>query len=156
MVKNLPKVKSQYNLKIPSKTDNLELIREFVSNVATKAGFSEEDVNKIELAVDEACSNVIKHVYKKNEKLPIDIAIKIDNNKFTVFVTDKGKGFDVNKLKIPDMKEYLEKMRVGGLGILLIHNLMDEVDFDIQPGIKNQVKLVKYFLKDKTKKKQIA
>ena len=141
----MPQKKAKYHLEIPSKTDNLELIREFVSNIASKAGFDSENVNKIELAVDEACSNVIKHAYEKNDNQLIDVAIEIDKNKFTVFVTDKGKGFDVKKLKTPDMTEYLQQMKVGGLGIYLIRSLMDEVDFDIRPGDKNQVKLVKYF-----------
>ena len=49
MVKNLPKSTAEYNLKIPSQTENLELIREFISNITTKVGFDSEDVNKIEL-----------------------------------------------------------------------------------------------------------
>lgn len=147
-MKILLKRKAKYCLKIPSQTDNLELIREFVSRIATKAGLDSDDVNKIELAVDEACANVIKHAYKKDEKHPIDIAIEIDYNKFTVIVTDKGKGFDIKKIKTPDMREYLAEMRVGGLGIFLMRSLMDEVDFDVKPGGKNQVKMVKYFFKN--------
>ncbi|MBN2009937.1 ATP-binding protein [candidate division KSB1 bacterium] len=140
----MPKNKATYHLKIPSQTDNLEVIREFISNLARKAGFQNDDVDKIELAVDEACSNVIKHAYKKTDKKPIIISVEIEKNKFTVSVTDHGKGFDINKIKTPDMKEYLAQMRVGGLGIYLIKSLMDEVDFTIEPGVKNQVKLVKY------------
>jgi serine/threonine-protein kinase RsbW len=141
----LPKTKAKYHLKIPSQTDNLEIIREFVSRIASIAGFTSDDVDKIELAVDEACTNVIKHAYKRGEKKPIDVAVEIDRHKFIIYVTDEGKGFDIAKLKSPDMKEYLAEMRVGGLGIHLIRSLMDEVDFQIKPGIKNQVKLVKYF-----------
>ena len=144
----MPKSKDEYYLKIPSQTDNLELIREFVSRVAAKVGFDTEEVNRIELAVDEACTNVIKHAYEKDEKQSIDIAIQIDYKKFTVIVTDRGKGFDINKIKMPDMKEYLAEMRVGGLGIFLMNSLMDEVDFNAKPGVKNQVKMVKYFLKN--------
>ena len=83
-----------------------------------------------------------------NEKQPIDIAIEIDFNKFSIIVTDKGKGFDISKIKTPDMKEYLAEMRVGGLGIFLMRSLMDEVDFNIKSDGINQVKMIKYFLKD--------
>jgi len=154
VVKTLPNSETQYKLKLPSKTDNLELIREFVSRIAEKVGFDSENVNKIELAIDEACTNVIKHAYQKNEKQPIDIAIRIDLNKFTVIITDTGKGFDISRIKIPDMKEYLAEMRVGGLGIFLMRNLMDEVDFEVQPGVSNQVKMVKYFIKNDKLEKQ--
>ncbi len=148
MVKILIKKETEYQLRIPSQTDNLELIREFVARLAVKVGFNDEDVNKIELAIDEACTNVIKHAYTKTEKKTIDIAIKLVYNKFIVIVTDTGKGFDIKKIIAPDMKKYLAEMRVGGLGLYLMQSLMDEVDFDIKPGIRNQVKMVKYLIKD--------
>ena len=131
-------------MKIPGQTDNLEIIRDFVAKIARKVGFSTDDVEKIELAVDEACTNVIKHAYDKGQKKPIDISIVIDYQKLTIVVTDEGKGFDPKKLKIPDMKEYLAEMRVGGLGIYLMQSLMDEVEFKSAPGKGNQVKMVKY------------
>ncbi|MBD3290992.1 ATP-binding protein [candidate division KSB1 bacterium] len=154
MVRKLPKSEINYQLKVPSQTDNLELIREFVSRVAAKMGFDSDEVNKIELAIDEACTNVIKHAYEKNSKKPIDIAIKLDYDKLTIFVTDQGKGFNVDDIKTPDMKEYLAEMRVGGLGIFLMKNLMDEVKFEIKPGVRNQVKMVKYYMKDNKKVKE--
>ncbi len=137
-----------YRLKIPSQTDNLEIIREFVAKIAERYGFDDEDVSKIELAVDEACANVIKHAYGKNQRKPIDIIIKVDARKLTVIVSDRGKGFDPRSMKVPDMKEYLSEMRVGGLGLYLMETLMDEVEFDIKPGKRNQVKLVKYIDKN--------
>lgn len=142
-------------LKIPSQTDNLELIRNFVAGLAKKVGFDEDESNKIELAVDEACTNVVEHAYQHDESRDIDIAIKIDYNKFTVIVTDKGRSFNFEELELPDMKSYLAELRVGGLGIYLMKTLMDEVDYRSKPGVKNEVKMVKYFLKkDKSSKKK--
>ncbi len=140
--------KTQYQLKIPGQTDNLELIRLFVATVADKAGFVADDVSKIELAVDEACANVIKHAYSRETKEPIDIVIEIDYKKLAIIITDHGKGFDVKKISKQDVKDYIAEMRVGGLGIYLMKALMDEVEFNSQPGLKTQVKMVKYFLKN--------
>jgi serine/threonine-protein kinase RsbW len=136
----------EYKLRIPSQTDNLELIRAFIGKVAEKVGFEDNDIGKIELACDEACTNVIKHAYDKNENKSLDVAVKIDFQKFTIVVTDHGKGFKPKEFQMPDMKEYLAELRVGGLGIYLMKTLMDEVDYEIKPGVKNQVKMVKYFL----------
>ena len=58
----------QFELRIPSQTDNLEMIRDFVSKVSAKVGFGEDDVDKIRIAVDEACTNVIKHAYEREEE----------------------------------------------------------------------------------------
>ncbi len=148
----MPTNECEYQLRIPSETDNLELIREFVSKVADKVGFKSDDVGKIELACDEACTNVIKHAYspdKNDGKKSLDIVIKIDFDKFTLIVTDHGKGFDPKSIKMPDMKEYLAQLKVGGLGIYLMKTLMDEVDYQMEPGVKNQVKMVKYFIDKK-------
>lgn len=140
--------KIQYQLKIPGQTDNLELIRLFVAAVADKAGFQVDDVSKIELAVDEACANVIKHAYSKGKQKLIDIVIEIDYKKLAIIITDHGKGFDVQKISRKDVKEYIAEMRVGGLGIYLMKALMDEVEFNSKPGVETQVKMVKYFLKN--------
>jgi len=143
----------QYQLKIPSQTDNLELIRNFVSGVAKKVGFDANDTNKIELAIDEACSNVIKHAYKHDEHQDINIAIKIDYQKIAIIVTDRGDSFRMKDVELPDMKNYLAELRVGGLGIYLMKTLMDEVDYKTDSNGQNKVQMVKYFLKkDKEKK----
>ncbi len=143
------KVKN-YKLKIPSDTENLEIIRKFVAGIARKVGFKNDDIHKIELAVDEACTNVIQHAYKNQKKQSIDIAIKLDFQKFSIVITDKGEGFDFQEIDIPQMDEYLAELRVGGLGIYLMKTLMDEVNYKKTNG-KNQVRMVKYLL-DKDKK----
>lgn len=149
----MPRNRQEYQLRIPSQSDNLELIRCFISKVAEKVGFSEEDVGKIELACDEACANVIKHAYTDaHREQSLDIAIQIDYQKFIVFVTDHGKGFDPKIIELPNMKEYLAELKVGGLGIYLMRTLMDEVDYNIEPGVRNQVKMVKYFIDKKDSK----
>lgn len=135
-----------YQLRIPSQSDNLELIREVVGKISKKVGFDDEEASKIELAVDEACANVIKHAYERDQKKPIEIVVKIEFGKLTIIITDQGKGFDPEKLKQPDMKEYLAEMRVGGLGIFLMETLMDEVNFKSSPGKGNQVRMVKYLV----------
>ncbi len=148
----MPQTECEYQLRIPSETDNLELIREFVTRVAEKVGFQSNDIGKIELACDEACTNVIKHAYASDNndgKKNLDILIQVDYDKFTLVVTDHGKGFDPNAIKSPDMKEYLAQLKVGGLGIYLMKTLMDEVDYQMEPGVKNQVKMVKYFINKK-------
>jgi len=93
---------------------------------------------------------VIKHAYSDRSQLQsLDIAIKLDYQKLTLIVTDHGKGFDPQAIKIPDMKEYLAELKVGGLGIYLMKTLMDEVTYDIKPGLSNQVSMVKYFINKK-------
>jgi serine/threonine-protein kinase RsbW len=142
LTKNAP----LYELKLLSQSENLELIREFVSKIALKAGFGTDDINKIELAVDEACANVIQHAYSDGDtKQTIHLIVQLDYHKITIIVADEGKGFDVHRIKDLDMKEYIAEMRIGGLGIHLIKNLMDKVEFNIEPGKRNEVRMIKYY-----------
>jgi serine/threonine-protein kinase RsbW len=127
-----------------STTDNLAVIREFVKSAANQSGFSEDTTGKIILAVDEACTNIIKHAYKYSPEGNIFIKIKFDDPKFSISITDEGSHFDSNKVPEPDLQEYYKQKRVGGLGMFLIKKLMDEVNYSTLSGNKNQVILVKY------------
>ena len=140
----MPKIQKKYQLKIPSQSDNLSIIRDVVAKVASRVGFDTDETSKIELAVDEACTNVIKHAYANNSNQMIEVSIKVDQKKLIIIVADKGKGFDPEKIKLPDLNESIKKGRKGGLGLCLIKTLMDKVEFEIKPGSKNQVKMIKY------------
>ena len=131
-------------LKIDSKTDQLVAVREFISQAAYASGFNDEDVSKIALAVDEACTNVIKHAYHYDAKKKITISVQSTNGEFEIAIVDTGKQFDPSKLRTPDMKEYLSKYKRGGLGVYLMKSLVDKVEYDIEPGKRNQVRLIKH------------
>jgi len=136
--------KYRYKLKFPSRTDNLEVVRDFVHRLALKAGFIEERADQISLAVDEACTNVIKHAHKYNSRRMIDLTVVYDSIQIEIIITDRGGGFDPKKLKKPDLSAYIHEAKMGGLGIHLMKTLMDEVNYTFNPGVKNQVSLIKY------------
>jgi serine/threonine-protein kinase RsbW len=129
---------------VKSTTDNLAQIREFVRSTAQEIGFSDDITGKIILAVDEACTNIIKHAYKYSPNGEINITIYSDNKKFSISITDSGNHFDPNKIPEPNLTEYFMQKRVGGLGMYLIKKLMDEVQYSTLSGNKNQVTLIKY------------
>jgi serine/threonine-protein kinase RsbW len=132
------------SINIDSKTERLISVREFVSEEAREFGFDDEEVSKIALAVDEACTNIIKHAYKFDPSKKIKVTVKPGTRAFEVSITDNGKQFNPAELQAPDMKEYLSHFRRGGLGVYLMKSLMDKVEYDITPGIKNEVRLIKY------------
>ncbi len=136
----------KFQLKLPIETANLEIIREFVAKIAQNTGFSEENIHRIELAVDEASTNVIKHAYKgtKSDRKYIFVIVSNYPDRLEIDVVDSGRGFDPKQIKIPEMDIYLKNMKRGGLGIYLIKTLMDKVEYKIKPGVKNQVRMVKY------------
>lgn len=134
----------EINLKVPSDSGYLELIRIFVVQLAQKIGFEDDAIDQIELAVDEACTNVVKYAYEGRDDLRLDVTLQVDKQKLTVKICDYGIGFDPNAVERPEMKAYLAEFRTGGLGIYLMNTLMDEVSYDIEPGVKTEVRMTKY------------
>jgi serine/threonine-protein kinase RsbW len=134
----------QKELLVKSTTDNLSEIREFMKSTAKQCGFSDDVIGKIILAVDEACTNIIKHAYKYSPDGFIKITIKFADYKFEISITDEGIHFNPNSIPEPDIKEYYKQKKVGGLGVYLIKKLMDEVEYYTLTGNKNQVVLTKY------------
>jgi serine/threonine-protein kinase RsbW len=137
------KVKNSRRLKILSRTDNLSDVRKFVRGVAEGCGFGEDDVQKIVLAADEACTNIIKHAYKFSPTGEIVLDSKCYAEKLSLIITDTGTPFNPEMVPVPDIQELAKKKKVGGLGIYLMKKLMDEVKYDID-RTKNQITLVKY------------
>jgi serine/threonine-protein kinase RsbW len=129
---------------IPSQTDRLKEVRDFVSNIARQFGFGEDDVNKIVLAVDEACTNIIKHAYGYRKSHSIKLSIQTQGTAFEVTITDQGRPFDPSDIPQPNMKEYLSHFKKGGLGMYLMKTVMDKVEYDFKPGPVNCVRLTKY------------
>ena len=130
-------------LRIKSKTENLSVIRDFVSENALNAGIPMTKVEDIMLAVDEACTNIIKHAYKLSPEGEIIIKIDYDKEKFTITIIDYGKSFKPESVPLPNLQKYYREHKVGGLGIYLMRSLMDDVKYTSFPGKYNQVLLSK-------------
>lgn len=136
-------IENTFTLDVPSTTQNLALIREFVTRVAAQAGFNETEVGQLELAVDEACANVIEHAYGDDKAKQVMVRAVFDEDTLRIHVIDTGKGFDPTQVQEQDLKDLIAKRKTGGLGMRLIRSLMDEVHYDIEPGKKNELRMVK-------------
>jgi serine/threonine-protein kinase RsbW len=137
------KKKFQKQLKVKSRTENLTKIRDFIYNNASVVGFSDEAIDNIILAVDEACTNIIKHAYNLSPEGEIIIKLKFNGKSLLVELTDYGISFEPDTIPDPDLQKYYQQHKVGGLGMYLMKTLMDEVKYITIPGEYNQVLLSK-------------
>ena len=138
-----PTAKNIVEMKVKSSTENLGAIREFVEGKAAQSGIDKNIIEKIVLAVDEACTNIIKHAYNYDPSTEFLIRILISKKEFKVLLIDHGKSFDPNQVADPDMPTYLKQRRVGGLGLHLMRHLMDKVEYQNLKGDGNQLILTK-------------
>jgi serine/threonine-protein kinase RsbW len=122
---------------------NLAPIRAFVGDAAERAGLSGKDVYAVQLAADEACSNVIEHAYEGIPNGEIELVCDAQAGQVTVVIHDHGKIFDITNVRPPNLGKDLSEREVGGLGVFLIHKLMDEVRFSSSKKTGNTLTLVK-------------
>lgn len=140
----MKKILKKYKLSVGCSTQNLEIIRNFVLNIAVQIGMTKDQIGQIELAVDEASTNVIKHSCDYNEAKTLTIIIKVLKDKFVIEIIDRGnKKFDPNSVQKVNLKEFVKNRKHGGLGIHLMKNLMDEVQYFSGEKNYNRVRLVK-------------
>lgn len=133
----------QKELLVKSRTENLTAVREFISSAVEEVHAPPDIAGDIVLAVDEACTNIIKHAYKFSPDGDIIIKLKYSDKKIVVKITDQGAPFSPDKVPTPDLKKYFEEKRVGGLGMYLMKSLMDDIHYKSVPGKYNQVLLTK-------------
>ncbi len=129
---------------ISSSTNNLAEVRAFVEINGAEANLDKKTISHISLAVDEACTNVIKHAYNNSENEEIKIKIKTKKNKFSVTITDKGHHFDPSLIGEPNIVKSQKQKKGGGLGMFLMKKLMDEVKYNAKKN-GNELILIKYF-----------
>ncbi|MBN2183692.1 MAG: anti-sigma factor antagonist [Candidatus Krumholzibacteriota bacterium] len=120
--------KEIFRLKIPAEENNLGEVRDFVADICVRAGFSKRETNNTKLAMDEACTNIIKHAYKDSAG-QIEIEVTAEYGKLEITVLDQGKAFEWSKIKDPDLQRYVEIGKKGGLGVFLMNRLMDGLDY---------------------------
>ncbi|MBA4536828.1 anti-sigma B factor RsbW [Bacillus aquiflavi] len=133
-------------IKIPAKPEFVGVIRLTLSGIASRIGFSYEEIEDIKIAASEACTNAVQHAYKPNEQGEIIVSVGLYKNRIEVIVSDNGKNFNLvnngKKIGPYSSEESIEFLREGGLGLYLIETLMDEVE--IRQGNGVSVYMVKY------------
>lgn len=126
---------------------NIYGMHQFVRQIAIEAGFSNVALGDIELAVVEACANIVKHAYRgvPEDTAKIDIHVNYDWGTLAVTITDWGAPFEppMQRLVAPNVEVMVAEQRRGGMGIFFMQQMMDEVAWDIRPGLWNRVRLVK-------------
>ena len=134
---------TEQTLAFPSRFDSLAAISEFVGRAAEGAGLDARAVYAVQMAVDEACTNIIEHAYSGEGRSDVECTCCIDNNGLTVILRDQGRPFDATDVPQPDLQADLEDRSGRGLGLYLMRRLMDEVQFEFSPDSSNVLTMVK-------------
>ncbi len=122
---------SERKLRIPAAEIHLSQVRDFITEIASGLGFDAKDINSIKLAVDEGCTNIIRHAYRNVEGGFIEILSIVKPTAVSFVLIDQGKNFDFKKASDPNLQTYMKIGKKGGLGIFLMKKLMDDVEYHV-------------------------
>ncbi len=125
---------AQERLCVTSAMESLTVISDFVSSVAQRLNLDGDQTFALQVAVDEACTNVIEYAYEGRTDGEICIALcKSEDQAVVVTIQDYGRSFDPDSVVRPDTTAPLHKRQEGGLGLFLMERLMDSVHFAFDP-----------------------
>ena len=131
------------SVQFSAKFEFLDEIREFVGDIARAGGFGDKDIYNIQLAADEAASNIIEHAYEGVNDGLLELSCGVHGNTITIILVDHGESFDPSEIPMPDLKADLSERKIGGLGIFLMRKLMDEVRYEVKPNKNNVLTMTK-------------
>jgi sigma-B regulation protein RsbU (phosphoserine phosphatase) len=127
--------------RFPARAEALHEVREVVSNACETCGCNQALATDLIIAVGEACQNIVRHAYKDADNGDAELEIRCDDGILEFLLQDSAPAVDKDKIK-PRWPEQLEP---GGLGICLIHDIMDEVEYlPVPPGKGNLLRMAKF------------
>jgi len=127
----------------PGNYTSLAQISQFVIQAAQDAGLNEHETYQVELAVDEACCNIIDHAYGGENRGDMQCSVEIGDGKLTVILKDRGNPFDPASVPKPVFNVSIEKLKKRGVGFYLMHKIMDELHYETSPESGNTLVMVK-------------
>jgi serine/threonine-protein kinase RsbW len=139
--KSFAMIQHRVSYTMDSTLETVDSAEQSASRIAAEAGFDEDEVMRISMAVREAAVNAVLHgnAYDPDKKVILDF--ETIGNDLIITIRDQGAGLDLNKLPDPLSPENL--LKTSGRGIFLIRSFMDEVL--IQPSqTGTEIKLIKH------------
>ena len=137
-------VSTTFTATFPARYDSLAKIGEFVIRASRAAGLDSSAIYAVQLAVDEACTNIIEHAYGGEGKGDIECTCTESDDALTIRFHDQGHPFHPEQIPEPDLGADLAERTPGGLGLYFIHKLMNEVHFSFSPDGGNTLSMVKW------------
>lgn len=115
---------------IDSSLDNVPLVGNAVNKICSLIPLSEVESYQTEVCIVEACNNVIKHAYRNESNHEVEVIMSLHSDKLTFEICDTGHKLEKRPVSNLDFDpKNIEKLPEGGMGLFIMHNLMNEVDY---------------------------
>lgn len=134
---------------LPASADYVDIVRLNLYGIASKMGFSFEEIEDMKVAVSEACNNSVLYAYGQKDGM-VEVTFEINGDNLSIIVKDEGESFDSlaaqsERSSLHDKE--LDDAQIGGLGFYLMQALMDDVSVESQAGHGTKVMLKKRIMR---------
>ena len=126
----------------PADKKEVGRVVDFINGFLEKKDMNSKIISQIDIAVDEICSNIFNYAYK-DKKGQVLVEISYKDNAITIRFVDTGVKFNPLEKEDPDVNLSLQERKVGGLGIYLVKQLMDDVKYEYSPKKENILTVIK-------------
>ncbi|KAA9002110.1 anti-sigma B factor RsbW [Paenibacillus spiritus] len=132
-------------LQLPASAEYVDIVRLNLYGIASKMGFSYEEIEDMKVAVSEACNNSVLYAYGQEDGI-VDVIFEVGSDALSITVKDEGESFERmessgDRLSLHDKD--LNEVQIGGLGFYLMQALMDDVSVTSEAGKGTVVTLTK-------------
>ena len=129
-------------LRIAASHGQLQLVEQAIDAMAERDKWPEELVFKVKLVVEELGLNIIDHGYGNDDSREIEIRLSSEGGALTIEFIDEAPPFDpLSETPLPDTSAGIEERPIGGLGVFLVREMMDDVQY-VREGNQNRVTVV--------------
>lgn len=136
-------------LNLPATADFVDIVRLNLYGIASKMGFSYEEIEDMKVAVSEACNNSVLYAYGEENGV-VEVIFNFDDSELAITVKDEGESFERVEQREGDATLHdkdLNEVQIGGLGFYLMQALMDDVNVTSESGKGTEVVLTKRLTK---------
>lgn len=134
--------------------ESLEAFRQFLKeNCSGRPGVTEEVLYDVQLAVDEACTNIITHGYAGMDPGSIILDLEMKPEYLKIYLTDFGHSFEPGNVSVPDVDAPIEERELGGFGLFFIQQSVDQIEYRATED-GNVMILTKYLMTEKEEKRE--
>ncbi|MDO7907835.1 anti-sigma B factor RsbW [Paenibacillus sp. JX-17] len=140
-------------LNLPATAEFVDIVRLNLYGIASKMGFSYEDIEDMKVAVSEACNNSVLYAYGQEHGM-VEVSFEFDEEALSIIVKDEGESFDrvehaADRTTLHDKD--IHDVQIGGLGFYLMQALMDDVSVTNEAGKGTKVVLYKRLTRSEEK-----
>ena len=136
--------KASFTISVPNKPSSIDFVYEKFESFCAANSLPDDAVGRINVVFDELLSNIISYGFDDDELHEIDVHVSFDGRRLVIEIMDEGRPFNPFLQESPDTKLPLEERKIGGLGIHLVREMMDEVAYERRIN-QNLVRLAKQF-----------